>query len=679
MSHRHALLVLAAGSFGCAAPQMVRDPAAPAAGIGNASGGRTRPYPVTEMRGFAAAVERGTRTRSGRPGPRYWQQWARYRLAAELDPVSARLTGRGSVRYFNRSPDTLPDVWIHLHQNLFAPGAPRNEPVPQTQGLELSRVAAQGAVIEAVPPAELVRRTGGGYVVDATRMRIRLPRPLLPGDSVDLDFQWAFTVPPDGAPREGTDGEVFMIAYWYPQVAVYDDVNGWQRDVYLGTSEFYMGYGDYDAELTVPEGWLIGATGTLTNPGDVLSPETRARLDRARRSADVVQVVADADRGAGRATTRGQNRKLTWRFRAPNVRDFAWGTSSHYLWDATIATTGNAACSAGTARGEAARGCDARRDTAVIHTFYRPSRRQWAWHQSAKYARHSIEYLSRFLWPYAYPQMTAVDGVVSCSGMEYPMLTCIGGPRDTLSLYSVIVHEFAHMWFPMEVGSDEKRYAWQDEGLTRFNQIQAMQEYFRGYDRLSISRNNYVAIAQSDLEVPLMRHGDEYPYATAAYGVASYDKMALNLEMLRALLGEATFMRAYREYGRRWVNRHPTPYDLWNTFEDVSGRDLDWFWRTWWFETWTLDHAIAGVRSAVGGVEIDIEDRGMAFMPARVAITRADGSVERAEVPVEVWLGGARRHTLRARGSPAVTRVEIDPERRFAYLSRERHRWEGGR
>jgi peptidase M1-like protein len=230
----------------------------------------------------------------------------------------------------------------------------------------------------------------------------------------------------------------------------------------------------------------------------------------------------------------------------------------------------------------------------------------------------------------------------------------------------------------MQVGSDEKRYAWQDEGLTRFNQIQGMQEYFKGYDRLSISRNNYLAIARTDFEEPLMRHGDYYQYGTAAYGVASYDKMALNLEMLRALLGEATFMRAYREYGRRWLNKHPTPYDMWNTFEEVAGRDLDWFWRTWWYETSTLDHAIGGVRTTPSGLEIDVEDRGTAFMPTRVAVTRADGSVERAEVPVEIWLGGTRRHTLRLRRSPSVTKVEIDPDRRFAYLSRERHRWDGG-
>jgi hypothetical protein len=653
------LVVAAVGIAACARPQTAVSTAPAVVVRARPDTARVRPYPITETRAFAAAVRRGTRTRSGSPGPSYWQQRTRYQLAAELDPAKNRLAGRGTVRYFNRSPDTLPALFLHLHQNLFRPGAARTDETPATNGMEIQRVTAQGVELSTNPPAGTER----GYALSATRMRIGLPRPLAPGDSADLQLEWAFTVPPDGAPREGTDGEVFMIAYWYPQIAVYDDVNDWQIDPYLGTSEFYMGYGDYDVALTVPEGWLIGATGTLVNAAEVLTEQTRSRLAAARRDGSIVHVVADADRR--RATARGQGGKLTWRFRATNVRDFAFGASAEYLWDATIAVAGDA-------------DGNGRPDTASIHTFYRPSRRQWAWDQSAKYARHSIEYLSRFLWPYAYPQMTAVDGVVSCSGMEYPMLTCIGGPRDTLALYSVIVHEFGHMWFPMQVGSDEKRYAWQDEGLTRFNQIQAMQEYFKGYDRLSLSRNNYLGIARTDDEEPLMRHGDQYRYGTAAYGIASYDKMALNLEMLRALLGEETFMRAYREYGRRWLNKHPTPYDLWNTFENVAGRDLDWFWRSWWFETWTLAHALAGVRTTAGDVEIDVEDRGSAYMPTRLAITRAGGAVEQVELPVDVWLGGARRHTLRLRGSPAVTKVEIDPGRRFAYVSRDQHRWEAG-
>jgi hypothetical protein len=314
----------------------------------------------------------------------------------------------------------------------------------------------------------------------------------------------------------------------------------------------------------------------------------------------------------------------------------------------------------------------------MIHSFYRPERTAWAWDQSARYGRHSIEFLSRYLWPYPYPQMTAVDGVVSCSGMEYPMMTCIGGPRDTLRLYSVTVHEIAHMWFPMQVGSDERRYAWQDEGLTRFNQAQAMREFFGGYDLEGIARDQYLDLARAGGEVELMRHGDQYPHGTAAYGIASYAKMATNMAALRALVGDERFLRAYREYGRRWINKHPQPYDLWNTFEDVTGEDLDWFWRTWWYETWTLDQAVGAVSAGGDSVSIVVEDRGLAPMPARLTITREGGAVERVEVPVERWLAGARRHTVRVGTSPAIARVEIDAERHFPDADRANNVWVRG-
>ncbi|HLL46255.1 MAG TPA: M1 family metallopeptidase, partial [Longimicrobiaceae bacterium] len=456
-------------------------------------------------------------------------------------------------------------------------------------------------------------------------------------------------------------------AYWYPQVAVYDDVSGWHVDPYMGNAEFYMGYADYDVSLTVPEGWLVASTGTLQNPQEVLTPQTLARLESARTAPGVVRVVTAEDRGAGRATRTARGGRLTWRYTAPNVRDFAWGTSARYLWDATHAVAGDADGDGGA-------------DTAAIHAFYRPERVRWAWDQSARYSRHSIEFLSRFLWPYPYPHMTAVDGVASCSGMEYPMMTCIGGQRDTLSLYSVTVHEIAHMWFPMLVGSDEKRYSWQDEGLTRFNQAQAMREFFNGYDLETIARNQYLDLARRGSEysggqVELMRHGDLYPTAGSAFGVASYAKMATNMAMLRALLGEETFMRAYREYGRRWIGKHPQPYDLWNTFEDVSGRDLDWFWRTWWYETWTLDQSIGEVRIAGDHMEVEVVDRGLAPMPARLVVTRADGRTERVEVPVDVWLAGARRHTVPVRDAATVTRVEIDPENAFADIDRTNQTW----
>ena len=619
---------------------------------------RPRPYPIFEDTGFRRAVALGTRTRTGAPGPRYWQQHAEYRLRATIDSATRRLSGEGTVRYHNRSPDALPYLVVHLRQNLYAPGAMRNEIVPVTGGVTLSRVAVNGTVLQ---PVDVPGRPG--VQVEGTIAYLQLAQPLAPGATATLDFAWSFIVPPDGAPRGGADGDTWFVSYWYPQVAVYDDVTGWQAGQYMGRGEFYMGFADYDVELVVPAGWLVAATGTLANATDVLSPRTRARLDSARASGRVVHVVRDDERGAGRATLAPRTgRTHAWRFRATGQRDFAFGVSPEWLWDATRAIARDSSGAGG--------------DTVAIHTFYRPSRRAWAWEHSAEYARHSIEFLSRLLWPYPGPQATAADGPASCGGMEFPMLTCIGGERDTLRLYSVIVHELAHLWFPMQVGSDEQRHAWMDEGLTRFNQAQAMREYFRGYDLETIARNQYLdEVARPQREGPLMTWSDLYQ-TPLAYARASYPKMATNMVALRSILGDSIFMEAYREYGRRWRGKHPTPHDFWNTFEAVSERDLDWFWRTWWFETWTMDHAVADVRPLEdGATAIDVEDRGLAPMPVRLEVLLDDGTVRRLGISEDAWLGGARRHTLIVRGG-RVTRVTLDPDRRFPDIDRSNDSWE---
>lgn len=648
------ILCLALVACGCTALPFTRKPEVPAAPA--ASTGRPLPYPVFESNGFARAVANGTRTRTGEPGPRYWQQFARYRIDAELVPATSQLNGRETVRYYNRSPDTLRVPRFFLNQNLFKPGAARNGETPVTGGMEILRVAASGQTLSKAD-------TGVGYWIEGTVMGVHLPKPLSPRDSVDIDIAWAFQVPPDGAPREGSTGDVFMIAYWYPQLAVYDDVSGWVTDPYLGNAEFYMGYADYDVNISLPQGWLVAATGELTNPVEVLSRQTRDRLAQARRG-EVVQVVREQDRGVGatKATNTGFDGVLTWKFRARNVRDFDWGASAKYLWDATIAVVGD-------------RDGDRRPDTTAINTFYRPEARRWAWDKSAAYERSSVEFLSRYLWPYPWPQMTALDGPVSCSGMEYPMLTCIGGPRDTLLLYSVQIHETAHMWFPMQVGSNERRYAWQDEGLTRFNQAQGMQAFFRGFDREKQARDSYLSIAGSDEEQPLMTHGDLYASTTNAYQIATYDKMAINMIALRGLLGDTVFQSAYRTYGLRWQYRHPTPYDFFNTFNTMSGQDLSWFWRTWWYETWTLDQAIASATVVGDKLVVVVEDRGRAPMPVRLAVTRSDGRVERLVIPVSVWLGGARSTTISVDAPSTVASIEIDPEQAFPDVDRRNNRW----
>jgi hypothetical protein len=646
------LISLAACSSGRTAPP----PVTPSHGTtGTASRPAAMELPVSEA--YDRAVAAGTRTRTGVPGPRYWQQWADYKLEAELNPISKRLTGKGSITYYNRSPDTLQEVYIQLLHNIFAPGRRHNTDVPwAVEGVDLARVAAQGQELK---PSDDKEKPG--YQVDGTIMRIRLPRPLTPGSSAAFDFAWKLRIPPDGAPRGGQDGETFYINYWYPQMAVYDDVNGWQTDQYLGNAEFYMGYGNYDVALTVPAGWLVDATGRLQNPAEVLSAQTRARLDSAAQTSGVVHVVTEADRTPGISTTAGTNGKLTWRYRAENVRDVAWAASAKYLWDAANAVVGDA-------------NGDGRPDTSAIYSFYRPEQRISHWDQSARYSKYSIEFFSRFLAPYPYPHMTAVDGPTSCGGMEYPMMTCIGGQWDTLGLYEVTTHEIGHMWFPMMVGSDEKRYAWMDEGLTQFDQSQSMDDFFKGFDDEARNRKNYLDFAETQNEVELMRHGDRYPNYPS-YGVASYYKPATVLVALRGVLGAETFHKAYTEYIHRWAFKHPSPYDFFHTFEDVSGKDLSWFWRTWFFETWKLDQAIDTVTTGGDSLDIVVENRGRAVMPVRLAVTRTNGRVERVTLPVETWFGGTRRRTVRVARQPAVKTIEIDPEREFPDLDRSNQVW----
>jgi len=619
---------------------------------------------VAEPSNFTKAVEGGTRTRTGQPGPRYWQQYASYRLAASLDTAAKRLSGTGTLRYHNRSPDALPRIALHLYQNLYAPDAQRNRVVSVTGGMTLERLSVGGRQLSTTTSSDTVN---AGYWVDGTVAWVRLPAPLASGDSVDLSVAWSFPIPPlPGSPRMGQDSEVFHLAYWYPQLAVYDDVSGWQTDQYMGTGEFYMGYADYDVTLRVPAGMLVVATGELENEAEVLAPAVRGRLERLRTGrgaidSGIVRVVSEGERGAGRATaTGGSDRTLAWRFKASRVRDFAWTASGKYVWDAARVSIGDAD---GDGDGE----------FPLVHALYRPQ--YTLWRETARYARHSLDFLSRFLWPYPYPHMTVVEGLAVGGGMEFPMTTFITGtPRDSVSLYSVTLHEIAHMWFPMIVGSDEKRNMWQDEGLASFLDVEGADEFFPAISRERLAGTAYVRTARAGSELEVVRHGDHY-MRDAARTVAAYDKPMVAMHALRAMLGEETFLRALREYGRRWANRHPQPQDLFNTFNDITGRDLSWFWRTWYYETWTLDQAIAGVQRSGDRLLVTVEDRGTAPMPVRLVITRSDGTTERAEIPVEVWLHGAIRTVHPVDNAETVAKVEIDPERFFPDLDTSNQAW----
>ncbi|MDX1428722.1 MAG: M1 family metallopeptidase, partial [Rhodothermales bacterium] len=409
---------------------------------------RPIPYPAFPSPQFVHAVEAGTRTLTGVPGDAYWTNRAEYRIDATLSPYTNMLRGTEEIVYHNSSPDTLRRIVVNLYQNLHAEGVVRSEAVEVTGGMSVSRVALNGVDLVESRPVSPWRRQRGpistSYSVIGTTMIIQVPDGVAPGSAARLNLSWSFTIPERGAPRMGQDGDVYYLGYWYPQVAVYDDLSGWDMDPYAGEGEFYMGYADYEVAITLPHGWLVGATGVLQNPHAVLTEQTRNRLASASTTDSVVQVVTADERVASISTAESATGALTWRFKADNVRDFAFGASASYVWDATRARVGDL-------------DGDGTTDYAAIHSLYRPDARTWD--KQAGYAAYSIDFLSRTVMPYPYPQMTSVEGIIG-GGMEYPMITLIGGNRDESRLMSVTIHELAHMWFPMIVGQDEKAYTW---------------------------------------------------------------------------------------------------------------------------------------------------------------------------------------------------------------------------
>ncbi|HWC06764.1 MAG TPA: M1 family metallopeptidase [Gemmatimonadota bacterium] len=551
------------------------------------------------------------RSASGRPGPQYWQQRVDYEIQATLDPGTGTVTGSETITYANRSPDTLAYLWVQLDQNLFATGSQGAQTFPQ-EGRFGGSEAGGGYTITRVASAgqDLDRR------IDGTLMRVDLSAPIPPGGSTSLDIGWSFAVPETGADRMGHDGDHWLLAQWYPRLAVYDDVEGWNTMPYLGQGEFYLEYGDFDVALTVPAGYLVGATGALENPEEVLTAEQRQRLEEAR-AGQVVHVVAEtelADPTAIRPATTGN---LTWRFRAENVRDFAWAASRRFVWDATSA------------------------GDVLIHALYRPEAR--AWQEAAAMTRHSIEYYSDYLGPYPYPTATAVEGPVF--GMEYPMVVFVAPEEGREELFDVLDHEWGHMWFPMVVGSDERRYAWMDEGINTFINELSKRGYFPESTPELLNVAQYVMGIRTYPEQPIGTFPDEFD-GDLALGIGAYVKPAVMLNALRAVAGEEAFDAALGRYFEVWSFRHPQPADFFRLMQDELGMELGWFWHGWIETTATSDMAILGVDQDQAGdrwiVTVSVDQRGDLLMPARVEATADGGATASVTIPVQAFYGSDR-------------------------------------
>jgi len=484
--------------------------------------------------------------------------------------------------------------------------------------------------------------------VDDTMMEVYLTTPLAPGATTQFDLSYGFNIPEHGADRMGRDGTLYELAQWYPRMAVYDDVHGWNTLQYLGQGEFYLEYGDIDYEVTVPAGYIVAGTGILQNPLEVLTASQRTRLAAAARSDSITHIVTADELTSGAARPRSSG-TVTWKFKATKVRDAAWAASPEYLWDVS------------SWKG------------VVANAYYRPSAIE-TWKDAADMSRYSImEYSTRW-FSYPYPQISAVEGPVS--GMEYPMVAMEARGDGEEALYSVVTHEIGHMWYPMIVGSDERRYAWMDEGFNTFINTFSEEGYFKREDmtRRRGEASYVLQIDQMPTAQPIMTYANRYRTGSNL-GSLAYVKPSIGLLTLRnKILGPEVFDSAFREYTRRWAFKHPQPADFFRTIEDVSGRDLDWFWRGWFLSTAALDQSVDTVTQSAGNARIVIRNLGQQVMPVELQVTFGDGTTKLLEYPVEIWYAGDK-YVAKITTDQTITAATVNPDGQFPDINPANDGW----
>jgi hypothetical protein len=592
----------------------------------------TRPDPFARLDRMDWPPPSRVREANGRPGPDYWQQRADYDIVATLDTTRHTIRGHVSLAYTNNSPDTLRYVWMQLDQNLYKPGSAGSYLFPEDTrfgdrgfegGYEIQNLVANG--------------TRAASEVDGTQMRVLLPEPLAPhGGKVTIAMDYGFAVPEHGSDRMARDGPLYEIAQWYPRVDVYDDVRGWNTDPYLGQGEFYLEYGDITFAVTVPAGYVVAGSGLLQNPQEVLTAAQRARLATAAHSDSIVRIITEAE--AKPVATAGTK---TWRFRAQHVRDVAWAGAPDFRWDAT-----------------SWKGI-------LTQAYYEWPKAGAEWARAAEETQWTIRTYSQFVMPFPYPQATSVAGPVG--GMEYPMLVFVNyatQESDPNGVFGTLDHEHGHEWFPMIVGSNERRYAWMDEGFnTYINTFSNEQRFPRNYQWPTYIENWRASVLMGE-QRPLMTPPDRVP--PDALGAVGYRKPAAVLLALRNhVVGRAVFDQAFRDYAAAWSFKHPTPADFFRSIESSTGRDLAWFWRGFFYTNDILD---IGIDSAS---TISSDGRSIAMIqlrrhtsipfPVEMRLKLSDGSTQDLKLPVDIWyLGDHYTATIPVRAPLAGVRLWPD-------------------
>ena len=592
------------------------------------------------------------RSGSGAPGPDYWQNRADYEIHAQLDPADKQLSAREIITYTNRSPDSLTSLWIQLDQNVYRRDARSGAASPPPR-----KEFTDGFILDEVALESHGHMTQADYLVSDTRMEIRLPEPLKSaGGMIRVHIRYHYTIPGVFGGRTSwtttKNGEIYDIAQWYPRMAVYDDLRGWDTLPYLA-QEFYLEYGNFDYFITVPWDMLVAGSGALQNPQAVLTSSQRRRLKAARASDATVFIRSEAEVGetVSRPTHSGT---LTWHYRIKNSRDVAFSASRAFIWDAArIQLPGN------------------RR--ALAMSFYPvESAGNAAWGRSTEYLKHAVEDFSQRWLPYPYPAAVNVAG--GTAGMEYPAIVFDSLKAKGKDLFWITVHEIGHTWFPMVVGFDERRDAWMDEGFNTFIDVYESDTFNKG--EYAPKRDpEYAPGGGNPVEeiLPILNDSEAPVIMTRADAIrekyrhpVTYFKSALGMILLREqILGPERFDWAFRHFIRNWAYRHPTPSDFFRTMESEGGEDLSWFWRGWYMNNWTLDLAVKSVAYVDGnpakGAIVTIENRGKLVMPVTIQVDFGDGSHQRLRLPVETWIRQSMA-TLTLQSTQPITAVTIDPD-----------------
>ena len=606
------------------------------------------------------------RSGDGAPGPDYWQNRADYQIAATLDPKTRTLTGDVTIAYTNNSPGALDALWLQLDQNIY-----RADSRASSMGGLGGRPRTQftdGYVLDSVEIGVGRKFVAADHLVSDTRLRVSLPTPLRgAGGQIRLRIRYHYTVPGLFGGRtawaQTKNGDIYDIAQWYLRMAVYDDVRGWDTLPYVG-SEFYLEYGTFDYSVTVPADMIVAGSGELTNPADVLTLTERSRLAQARTS-DKTVMIRTADEAA--AASPETDATKTWRFHIDHARDVAFVASRALVWDAARANLPDGG-------------------TVLAQSVY-PAEAggEAAWGRSTEYLKFALEDFSRRWFPYPWPNAINVGGPVG--GMEYPGVLFDSMQDSGKNLFYLTVHEIGHSYFPMIVGTDERRNAWMDEGLNTFIDVYESDAFQGGVYGPKRDKEfapgegppgDQIAALIGDPKAPtIMTRSD---VIGGAYGhPVSYFKTAYGMILLREdILGPDRFDPAFRKFIRDWAYKHPKPSDFFRAMESESGEYLGWFWRGWFFNNWQSDMAVDGVTYVDGdpakGARIAVSNLGQLVLPATLRVTFKDGTKRDLNIPAETWMqsGG---HVFAIDGGQPVAMVTVDPDHRLPDRDRSNNSW----